>query len=320
MGIVSAKCPQCGANLNVDSAKDAGICPSCGTAFITEKAIRNYITHNTTNIENQTNIYMNESLFEKEKRECKVLLMLLNKLDLQYLKEQSLKVLSVNPENSLAKMIYDCGFCVEVWNTYTFLGFDEQPLYKFLEKECGNIDLETSLTFLKALLLEVSNAANVSNLISLIFKNLLLQKINNQELYTAYHTIALLIVDTKNINSVLAASKLTKLNGVLSMIDTGSYSYYDSLDAQQKKQLALTMLASRKTIAKAFCENVNSSTLSDVQKNDLITIVLPLTSDQNPNPPAQTEGKLSTWAKIFLILFIGIPLAVAIYFLFTGLK
>lgn len=42
MPFVPAKCTQCGANIEVDSSKDAGICKYCGTAFITEKAINNY--------------------------------------------------------------------------------------------------------------------------------------------------------------------------------------------------------------------------------------------------------------------------------------
>lgn len=51
--LVAAKCTQCGANLQVDSTHEAGICPHCGTAFITEKAVNNYnntyVTNNTYN-------------------------------------------------------------------------------------------------------------------------------------------------------------------------------------------------------------------------------------------------------------------------------
>ena len=42
MGFVAAKCTQCGANIEVDDTKEAGICKFCGTAFVTEKAINNY--------------------------------------------------------------------------------------------------------------------------------------------------------------------------------------------------------------------------------------------------------------------------------------
>ena len=37
MPLVPAVCTQCGAPIEVDNAKEAGICPHCGTAFITEK-------------------------------------------------------------------------------------------------------------------------------------------------------------------------------------------------------------------------------------------------------------------------------------------
>ncbi len=51
MPLISAKCTQCGAPLEVDSAKDAAICPFCNTPFIVEKAINYYNTTNVTNIE-----------------------------------------------------------------------------------------------------------------------------------------------------------------------------------------------------------------------------------------------------------------------------
>lgn len=49
MPLVPAKCTQCGANIEIDDTKEAGICKYCGTAFITEKAITNYNTYVTNN-------------------------------------------------------------------------------------------------------------------------------------------------------------------------------------------------------------------------------------------------------------------------------
>lgn len=49
MGLVAAKCTQCGANIKVDDTKDAGICEFCGTPFVTEKVINNYNTYVTNN-------------------------------------------------------------------------------------------------------------------------------------------------------------------------------------------------------------------------------------------------------------------------------
>ncbi len=52
MGMVAAKCTQCGANIEVDESKEAGICSHCGTAFITEKVINNYTIHNHNTVNN----------------------------------------------------------------------------------------------------------------------------------------------------------------------------------------------------------------------------------------------------------------------------
>lgn len=49
MGFVVAKCTECGANIEVDDTKEAGICKYCGTAFVTENAINNYNTYVTNN-------------------------------------------------------------------------------------------------------------------------------------------------------------------------------------------------------------------------------------------------------------------------------
>lgn len=47
MGFIPARCTQCGAEIKVDSSKEAGICEHCGTPFITEKVISNtYVTNN----------------------------------------------------------------------------------------------------------------------------------------------------------------------------------------------------------------------------------------------------------------------------------
>ena len=41
MSLVEAKCTNCGSAIEVDSSRDAAICPICGSAFIVEKAITN---------------------------------------------------------------------------------------------------------------------------------------------------------------------------------------------------------------------------------------------------------------------------------------
>lgn len=60
MSFVQAKCTNCGANLTVDSSKDAAICEYCGTPFIVENAINNYNVTNHINA-SVVNIYGNNS-------------------------------------------------------------------------------------------------------------------------------------------------------------------------------------------------------------------------------------------------------------------
>ena len=53
MSMVQAKCTNCGASIEVDPQTEAGVCPYCKTAYVTQKAIVNY---NTT-IVNQNTIH-----------------------------------------------------------------------------------------------------------------------------------------------------------------------------------------------------------------------------------------------------------------------
>lgn len=58
MALVPAICTQCGAQIEIDTTHEAGICKHCGTAFITEKAINHYNMTNNNNISaNVVNIY-----------------------------------------------------------------------------------------------------------------------------------------------------------------------------------------------------------------------------------------------------------------------
>lgn len=55
MPLVNAKCTNCGADLQVDSEKDAMICEFCGSAFVVEKAIKN-VSVTTNNHIQATNV------------------------------------------------------------------------------------------------------------------------------------------------------------------------------------------------------------------------------------------------------------------------
>jgi len=50
MALVAAKCTECGAAIQVEDTKDAGICNFCGTAFVTQKVINEHHTHITKHV------------------------------------------------------------------------------------------------------------------------------------------------------------------------------------------------------------------------------------------------------------------------------
>lgn len=70
MGLIPAKCTQCGANIEVDGVKEAAICPFCNTAFITEKAVYEYNISQNIVVKN-ANITLKEDLKELEERAYK---------------------------------------------------------------------------------------------------------------------------------------------------------------------------------------------------------------------------------------------------------
>lgn len=49
MPILPGKCPQCGADLKVESANESGVCPFCGSSYYVERAINQYYTTNNNN-------------------------------------------------------------------------------------------------------------------------------------------------------------------------------------------------------------------------------------------------------------------------------
>ena len=53
MPLVKAQCTNCGGTLEVDNSKEAAVCPFCNTPYIVEKAINNYTTNVTNNIQAQ---------------------------------------------------------------------------------------------------------------------------------------------------------------------------------------------------------------------------------------------------------------------------
>lgn len=71
MGFIPARCTQCGAAIEVDDTKEAGICKHCGTAFVTEKAIHNYNTYVTNNYDGANINIINQGNPDYQCPKCK---------------------------------------------------------------------------------------------------------------------------------------------------------------------------------------------------------------------------------------------------------
>lgn len=202
MGLIAAKCPNCGADITINKDKDAGICPHCGTAFVTEKVIKQTLVSNTTNIEKQTNIYYGASNFEKEKSQCEVLLMLLRSEDFANIKERALKVLDINPTNSFAQMLYHSNFNVERKSDFDFVQMDDGPIIQYLNKEMGNIDSDTCISLMKILLHQINKETRVDEITELLVNNLA-KKYTGKKLESALTEIIALITESKQLDNIL---------------------------------------------------------------------------------------------------------------------
>lgn len=93
MGFVAAICTQCGAQISVDESKDAGICQHCGTAFVTEKVIKQYNSYVSNNYSGP-NFFMGVNDIETDIRNADKLLEL---RDYERAKLQYEKIISNYP-------------------------------------------------------------------------------------------------------------------------------------------------------------------------------------------------------------------------------
>ena len=304
MSFVPAKCPQCGANIQVDSSKEAGICSHCGTPFVTEKVINqtNNYDFSTQNVENQTNIYVGESRFAVEKNQCRVLLMLLKNLDLQYLKERALKVMETNPDNTLAQMIYDCNFSVTTECGEVFLSFYEKPLWDYIAKECGNIDVDTCVTFVIALTAKSNNTTLLSNIVSGICDNIQKQNLSEAEVFDAYRRMVEVICATDDISKLLSGAKEM------------SSSNNDVVKQNGKAMMAMVKEISlnRQIMANTLKLRIADMNLAEDMKNSLLSklngLVEFLENDVDKSSGSTLTGKqlffIIGWMLIFLCAII----------------
>ena len=146
MAIVSARCTSCGAGIQVDDAVDAGICPNCGTAFVTEKAINNNITNVTNNIE--TAIFRDSDTMEQLIEKYNAFIKLLH-IDYQVVAPKySIKGTiqkNIDYKDKLETLVEQYNNEVEMWlekynkKTEEYTAAQEAITVKYLKNECEKL-------------------------------------------------------------------------------------------------------------------------------------------------------------------------------------
>ena len=273
MVFVPLKCSQCGSIIKVDVTKEKGICEHCGTEFITEKTINNNVYNNTTNIEKQTNIYFGENKFEEEKKQCKILLTMLENYDFSNIKDRALKVLDYNPENELAIMLYNCNFTTKSYidGDFPTLNFDERPVCQYFYSRKGLISTDFSLLFIDLLLLEAKNSAFMVNLFDKILDNIDNLGLDKTTISYTYNEIAKKILNKNSINRLRKCANQMGGLAVLNIFLTGSayVSTLADLQADEAKSLLNLLKDSRRDFCDEMLEHLDNIDIDDEIKDDL---------------------------------------------------
>lgn len=261
MESIKITCPNCNNPLELQELNANTLCKYCNKPILNvknENSASNVVIHN-----HMTN-FNSPSEFEAEKKQCKVLLMLLNNFDIEYLKDKALKVLDINPDNSLAQMIYDCDISCEILADLPFTSINEKPLADYVKSEMGNIDVETCDTFLCLLLTKSDGDNETCNIVKDLIKNISLLNVSNQEKIKTFNRMATQICDVTQINALLQSSKLNKAIGILTMFSDSSGAMDSFSDSKNIKVLANNILSLRTKIAKAFTSELSKLNMTEL--------------------------------------------------------
>lgn len=307
MGLMAAKCPNCGADITIDKDKDAGICPHCGTAFVTEKVISNYNIHN--NIQEQNNIYYNSNETETDKENKKVLLrkLFIEMRDYNNMRSTAVDILKFDVNDELARLVYDCDFRVINLNGYSFGVFNERPLLQYFKANCGKIDWILCKSVIHAMCFRNSTEDLTDEIIQILLLNIENSSLSKEEKIKAYSGIFAEIVNSELIDA---------------MKDMSSGSYFGGGDEGAGEAYAAMMEKSRKSMAnsveKFFNTTVNSK-YSEEEKRK-ITGSTSFKYNNNKYSILVTAGKvLSLMALASMCLVaISIPLIAISIILFAA--
>lgn len=324
MGLVTLVCPKCNGKLNAEEGQNLFKCPFCGTEFIRENKIVNSVTNTVQHIQTQVNIGATAERFENEKNQCRVLIMLLNKLDFAPLKERALRVLDINPENALALMVYNGDFSVEVVSGDVFFaGFDEEQIVKYLEYYNGVIDAELSSIFVKLLQIHPTSADMASKCMNLIMTNLSALNLPTDKLDRIFFDIVRNMTDDAFLTYLKSVKTLSTVNIVTGLLNLGGDTQEGWQGRKNAIALANSVMQSRVAMAKVMQKFIEKSYIPNEDKNKLISRLRRITanelyggqtaSEQNSGADAE-KGGMSPWAKaviaIVIIVFAIIVFAV----------
>ena len=176
MGLIIAKCSQCGCNLEIDMERKKNFCPACGAQYIDEKITNNQVT----NIQSQTNVYVSGNN-QIVKPDIEVLKLLFYSMNFEKLKEKSLNIIEIDKNNSFAKFFYMADFkIVKEIDGFKLVDFQEKAVVDYFVNNFGNLDLKFCEAITNLLMRKVSKF-DVSIVFQVIMDNISKLEISNIE-------------------------------------------------------------------------------------------------------------------------------------------
>lgn len=265
------KCQKCGNEF------EGNFCPQCGEAYGAAGAGA---------------MAQSCSDFLQEKRQCEVLLMLLNNCDFEPLKERALRIMDINPQNALAKMVYNCGFSI-LYNFDTehpFLDFDEKPLLEYVQAHKGTIDLETSAQFAFLLICLTKKNSSAGKGLSAVFANIDRLSCSNEGKTEAYKKIVGWLCDDRFILAMQKDMKLGKVANLLGIF-TDNTSSADVYRVSMQQDYVQLMVECRTTLIEITKQKIMKTDYLEDARQRLLDQLSQIGSSNGASPNAGTQTK-----------------------------
>ena len=186
MDLVAAKCTNCGAKIVIDSTKRIIVCPFCGTNYTEDKghAVNEY----------------------------KILLIMLNNLDIKSVKKITINLLKKDPDNSFIRMIYDCD--IKFNCRKEFLILNEIPMRNFFLKELGKVEVDICKVIFKLLLLTIDYTEVTDEIVALILQNISYLDNSENRLFNILFEMTDLVMDKSMLSTIKQVVKQIKIKEI----------------------------------------------------------------------------------------------------------